>query len=137
MSAINDIYGAKPLESFFPSLAALPSVQTALRKEFGKHGSAIIAKMKAGESLSDVELGAHDIVDDLVHNNSDVANSLEGWSSADDDTFAINIMQFVTAFWIEAPEFDDIGYFGTLEEAKSAAEYNYEPFITEASEHKN
>jgi hypothetical protein len=36
MSAINDIFGAKPLESFFPSLAGLPSVQTALREEFGK-----------------------------------------------------------------------------------------------------
>jgi hypothetical protein len=46
-------------------------------------------------------------------------------------------MQFESLFWIEAPEFDDIGYFHTLEEAKDAAEFNYEPFITEASEHKD
>jgi hypothetical protein len=82
MSAINDIYGAKPLESFFPSLAAVPSVETALRKEFGKDASAIIAKLKAGESLSDKELGAHDISFDLIHNNSVASDSLEGWSSA-------------------------------------------------------
>jgi hypothetical protein len=68
MRAIN-IFGAKPLESFFPSLAALPSVQTALREEFGKDGSAIIAKMKAGESSSDEEVGALDIIHDLVRNN--------------------------------------------------------------------
>jgi hypothetical protein len=50
MSVINNFFGAKSVESFFPSLAALPSVQTALREEFGKDSSAIIAKMKAGES---------------------------------------------------------------------------------------
>jgi hypothetical protein len=131
------ILGAKPLESLFPSLAALSSVQTALRKEFGKHAPAILAKMKAGKSLSDQELGAHDTIHDLVSNNSIVADSLTGWSSADDDTFGINIMQFGSVFWIEAPEFDDIGYFDTLEDAKEAAKFNYEPFITEASEHKD
>ena len=51
----HSVLGAKPLETFFPSLAALPSVRTALRKEFGKDGSAIIAKMKAGEALTDEE----------------------------------------------------------------------------------
>jgi hypothetical protein len=137
MSATNDIFGAKPLESFFSSLAELPSVQTALREEFGKDGSAIIAKMKAGELLSDKELPAHDIIHDLVHSDSVVADSLAGWSSASDDTFPINVMQFRSVFWIEAPEFDDIGYFHALEEPKDAAEFNYEPFIAEASEHKD
>src|SRR6516225_23891 len=125
MSAIN-IFGAKPLESFFPSLAVLPSVQTALREEFGKDGSAIIAKMKAGESLSDEELGAHDTIHELVRDDSIVADSIAGWSSACDDTFPINVMQFGSVFWIEAPEFDDIGYFDTLEKAKDAAKFNYE-----------
>jgi hypothetical protein len=102
-----------------------------------KDGLAIIVKMKAGESLSDEELGAHDTIHDLVHNDSIVAYSLEGWSSACNDTFPINVMQFGSVFWIEAPEFDDIGYFDTLEEAKDAAEFNYEPLITEALEHKD
>jgi hypothetical protein len=134
---INDIYDAKPLESFFPSLAALPSVLTALREEFGKDASAVIAKMKAGESLSDEELGAHDIIHDLVHNNSIAADLFEGWSSARDETFPINVMEFGIVFWIEAPEFDDIGYFYTLEDARDAAEFNYEPLIIEALEHKD
>ena len=134
---ITDMYGAKPLESFLPSLAALPSVQAALTEEFGKDGLTIIAKMNTGETLSDEELGAHDIIHDLVHNNSVVPDSLAGWSSASDDTFSINVMQFGSVFWIEAPEFDDIGYFDTPEDAKAAAEANYEPFITEAAEHKD
>jgi hypothetical protein len=128
------MYGAKPLESFFPSLAAHPSVQTALREEFGKDGSTVIAKMKAGESLSDE---AHNVILDLVHNDAVEADSLAGWSSSCNDTFPINVMQFGSVFWIAAPEFDDIGYFDTLEEAQAAAEANYEPFITEASEHKD
>jgi hypothetical protein len=137
MSALNDIFGARPLESFFPSLAALASVQTALIKEFGKDGSTIITKMKAGESLSYEELRAHNTIHELVHNDSVVADSLAGWSSACNDIFSINVMQFGSVFWIEAPEFDDIGYFDTLEQAKGVAEFNYEPFITEASEHKD
>ena len=136
MSA-NDFPGAKPLESFFPSLAALPSVQTALREEFGEHGSAIIAKLKAGEPLSDEELGAHDTIQNLVDNNSVVADSYDGWDSSCDDTFSIDVMQFGSVFWIRAQENDDIGYFGTLDDAKVAAEVNYEPTITEALEHKD
>jgi hypothetical protein len=100
-------------------------VQTALREEFGEGSSAIIAKMKAGESLSDEELGAHDTIHELVHNDSVVADSLEGRSSADDDTFAINIMQFETVFWIQTID-EDIGYFDTSEAAKDPAEFNYE-----------
>jgi hypothetical protein len=134
---INDIYDAKPLEWFFPSLAPLPSVQTALRADFGKDASAIVAKMKAGGSLSDEELRAHDIIHDPVHNNSIAADSLEGWSSDRDDTFQIYVMEFGIVFWIEAPEFDDIGYFYTLEDARDAAEFNYEPLIIEALEHKD
>jgi hypothetical protein len=37
-------------------------------------------------------------------------------------------MQFETVFWVEAMEFDDIGYFDTLEAAKDAAEFDYESF---------
>jgi hypothetical protein len=97
-------------------------VQTALREEFGKDASAIIAKLKAGESLSDEELGAHDTIQDLVDNNGVEVESLDGWSSADNDTFTIAVMQFGSAFWIAASEFDDIAYFDTLEGAKAAAE---------------
>ena len=111
------IFGAKPLESF---CSPVPSVRTALRKEFGKGAAAIIAKIKAGQSLPAEELGAHDIISDLVQNNSVAAELLAGWSSASNDTFPINIMQFGSVFWIGAPEFDDIGYFGTLKEAKNA-----------------
>ncbi len=134
---INDIYDARPLESFFPSLAALASVQIALREKFGKVASVIVAKMKAGEPLSDEELGAHDIIHDLVHSNSIAADFFEGWSSARHDTFPISVMEFGIVFWIEAPEFDDIGYFYTLEDARDAAEFNYESLITEVLEHKD
>jgi hypothetical protein len=137
MSEINAMYFAKPLESFFPSLVALPSVESSLRKEFGKDASAIIAKLNAGEPLSNEELGAHDIINDLVRNDSVMVDSLAGWRSAYNDTFSIDVMQFGSVFWVEAQEFDDIGYFDTLEKAKDAAEFNYEPFITEASEHKD
>jgi hypothetical protein len=45
-------------------------------------------------------------------------------------------MNFGRIYWIQAPEFDDIGYFGSLEEAKDIAESEYEPFITACKEAK-
>ena len=129
--------GEKSLESFFPSLAALPSVRTTLRREFGKRAPGILAKMKAGVSLSDEEGGPEDTIHDLIHNNPVVVESLEGLSSAYDETFPINIVRFGKVFWIDAMEFDDVGYFDTLQKAKDAAEFNYEPFITAAKEEKS
>ena len=134
---MNEYYGGKPLESFLPSLAALPSVQTALTEKFGKDASAIIAKLKADAALSDEELGAYDIIYNLVGNDAIVADSLHGWSSAYDDIFPINIMQFGSVFWVAASEFDDIGYFDTLKHAKGVVESVYYELIAEVSKHEH
>jgi hypothetical protein len=45
--------------------------------------------------------------------------------------FCIDIHEFHGIFWISAPEFDDDGYFTSLEDAVSFAESRYDPFITE------
>jgi hypothetical protein len=132
----NGYLGDKPLEFFFPSLAESLPVQKALSEQFGERAPSIVAKLKAGQSLSDEELGAHDIIHDLIRNSSIGVHSIEALG-AYDDTFSVNVMQFGNVFWISAMEFDDIGYFDDLEQAKSAAEANYEPFITALSEHNS
>ena len=109
--------GTKSLEAFLPSLASLAFVREALELEF-KQAPNILAKLKAGQSLSTEELAAaHDCISDLVRNESDVVDSLTGKGSFDD--FSINIMQFESVFWIDAAEFDEIGYFATFEEAST------------------
>jgi hypothetical protein len=92
----------------------------------------ILSKLTSQEPLVEEELSAHDIVVDLIHNHSEVEHSLTGLGSAGE--FPINIMRFGTVYWIEAPEFDDIGYFDSVESARQCAEGNYEPFITAAEQ---
>ena len=121
-----------PLDTFFPSLASLASVQRALRKEFGETTGNIVAQLKAGQLLSDEDPAAQDIILDLVHNKAVCVESIDGLGSDGSGIFSINIMRFGSVFWIDALGFDDLGYFHGLEQARRAAKLNYEPFITAA-----
>jgi hypothetical protein len=125
----------KPLDSFTADLIRLERVQEQLRKDLGAESEEIIKKALAGAQLSVSDLDAcHDILVDLVMNESEPTKSFTGLGGYDE--FAINVMKFGGVYWIEAPEFDDIGYFSSEDEASSIAEDNYEPFISAASESK-
>jgi len=50
------------------------------------------------------------------------------------DTFQIEIWRLVSAYWIRANEFDDIGYFRTQEEAYDYANMEFSSFIDELNE---
>lgn len=60
--------------------------------------------------------------------SSNIVENLTG--KGDFDEFSINIHEFHGIFWISANEFDDDGYFTSIDEAISFAEERYEPFIT-------
>ncbi len=66
----SDLDTHKPLESFFPKLATLDTVEVALRKEFNERTPAIINKLNTGQPLVDHELSAHDIITDLDQENA-------------------------------------------------------------------
>jgi hypothetical protein len=46
-------------------------------------------------------------------------------------------MKFGPAYWVQAAEFDDVGYFDTIEKAQAFAEANFEPFIAALNESKS
>ena len=54
----------------------------------------------------------------------------------DAGSFPINILRFGPVYWIDAMEFDSIGYFETLENAINCASSEYEPFITALDENE-
>jgi hypothetical protein len=66
-----------------------------------------------------------------LRNEAEVTKSFTGLGGYDE--FGINIMKFGGVYWIEAQEFDDIGYFSSEDDASSIAEGEYEPFISAAS----
>jgi hypothetical protein len=74
-----------------------------------------------------------DILEDCIYsNNFEVgANIVETITGKGDfDEFNISIHEFHGVFWISAPEFDDDGYFTSVDDAIAFAEVRYEPFIT-------
>jgi hypothetical protein len=129
-----DLFGQRPLESFFPTLVAVPSVQDALREEFHERAVEILNKLGAGLPISGDELSAHDVISDLVRNESTVVDAIDGLGYSGE--FPIHIMQFGLVYWIDASEHDPIGYFETMQSARDCAEFNYEPFITAVAEEK-
>lgn len=125
---MNDWDKSKPLEFFFPRLVALNAIKVALRKEFGKRASAVITKLKNRQPLSDDDLGAHDIIADLVGNKSKVVASL-CWNPINefDEAGHANVMRYGTGrfhrvYWIEE-ERSPGGYFGSLKIAKEQADF--------------
>jgi len=75
------------LESFFPALALGPSVQAALHKEFGERAQEILDELEVGFSIPD---DAHNVITDLVRNESSEAETLYGLGH--EGEFSINIM---------------------------------------------
>jgi hypothetical protein len=136
MSSYEELFGAKPLDSFFPAFAKLALVRSALQKHFQKEAAGILKKLSAKLPLEGDELAAHDIIHDLVMNESEAADAIEALGSYE-DTFSIVIMKFGSVYWVQAAEFDDVGYFDTIEKAKAFAESNFEPFITALNESKS
>lgn len=68
------------------------------------------------------------ILSDEFDEDSHIVKTLIG--EGDFGEFDIDIHEFLGVFWISAPEFDDDGYFNSLDDAIVFAEYRYEPFIT-------
>ena len=68
----------------------------------------------------------------IYSNNFDVGSNIVETITGKGDfgEFGINIHEFHGVFWISAPEFDDDGYFTSLDDAMEFAEDRYEPFIT-------
>jgi hypothetical protein len=97
----------EPLESFLPVLASRVPVRVALQDHFGGRAAAVLSKLRSGTNLAEDELDAHDIILDLVQDESEVVESLTGQGA--EDEFDINIMGFGPVYWVQAAEFDDIG----------------------------
>jgi hypothetical protein len=124
--------GTKPLEAFYPALAQNKRIQRTLKKEFGPAAMGIIDKLTAGIPLEGDEVSAEDTIADLVMNGAKVVHSIGARGGYED--FDINILRFGPVFSIRAIEFDEIGYFDSKECAISAAESEYEGFISALDE---
>ena len=110
----------KPLEieHFLGTLAENPRVQEEL------------AESEASNFQEFFDSGE---LEDLVKNESSYMDTIQA-SGGPEHEFDIEIQSFGPVFWIQANEFDDIGYFATEREAHEYALEEYAPYIGEAEE---
>ena len=114
----------RPLDKFYSLLASSKKMVKLLEDEYGDASPEILAILKSDGELPDQHSSVHDWLYDLVHNEAkDVAEDSREGSAAGE--YPIYVMCFEGVFFITAPEFDDIGYFSTQEEAENAIARNW------------
>lgn len=69
----------------------------------------------------------YDAASEALHDCGLVVESYE--AEQDKGAYGINIIGVPGAYYVEAPEYDEMGAFDTLEEARNALEGNYGEFL--------
>lgn len=134
---VSALTSSSPFRRFYPRLAANSVFQGHMKEAYGRKATGILKKM-AKDTLS--ERDAEDIdldctIGDLAQEHGDCVDSLEGQAADEWDYFDISIVQYGPIFYIQANEFDDIGYFDSLEEAMGVAESEFSDAIQARKEY--
>jgi ABC-type glycerol-3-phosphate transport system substrate-binding protein len=119
----------QPLSTFKDQLLQSGDIQKLIAEEYGPEADAAIGRFRAGED--------GDLWDLIEDNKQEISGSpveVIDAAAPDDDIFGIEIWSTGPVFWIRANEFDDIGYFPSLPEARAYAEVEFESLIAELSE---
>jgi hypothetical protein len=117
------------LSDFQQDILASEEVHQLVWKEFGeKIAPKKWESFQKGEDLEDL----FTLLEDNKWSTGigEMVDAIDG-AAPDNDTFQIEIWRLVTAYWIRANEFDDIGYFRTQEEAYDYASIEFSSFIEE------
>ena len=119
----------KPLSAFIDQLLQSEDIQNLITHEYGPEAGAAIERFKSGD--------ADDLLNLIEEKKQEIAHSPEETIDAaapDCDFFEIELWSTGPVFWIRANEYDDIGYFPSLAEARAYAEMEYEGPISELTE---
>ena len=76
-------------------------------------------KLRAGEDLGEDKAYIDDEIHELILEESKEADSIPAWG--DQEVFHIRIMRFGDAYWVTEIEFDPVGLFVSLQDAKDTA----------------
>ncbi len=106
------------IEGYCPELLQDVRIKDALLEAFPQNHEDAMAKFLK-EEYKGIGGDVHDLITELIHNESTVVDSFEGQGCAGE--FPITIYQFGPLFWVNALEFDDVGYFDTADEAMAYA----------------
>jgi hypothetical protein len=113
------------IEKRLPELLNIPVVQAAVARELELSIESINSEFAQSSAWGSVKDEIYDIVVDLIFNESEVVSEHSG--AGDFGEFSIDVRQFGPLFYISTLEYDDIGFFDSLDEALSVMsdEYSY------------
>ena len=114
----------KPLTYFYPKLLASDVVQKALRAELCDKAEHVTDLLQRGDELPGELDYIHELLYNLVHDEAKSVDStsVEGSEAGE---YEIEVMEFAGVYFVEAPQFDTIGYFETEAEASEAIRRNW------------
>lgn len=119
-----------------PLLVRDPKVKVEVERELGAGIESQLEgwadSIERGEPLHHSMYKAYDLIRDLVQNSSDCVHTLYGYGS--EDQFPILILQFGPVFWVDAQEFDPVGYFLDFDEALTYAECEWAGYLESPEE---
>lgn len=114
-------------------------MQALLRDAYGDDAETPLDLKRISDSSRHDQSDAIELVRDVVLNKGECVEAIRAYilgtwdahapSSADE--FSIELRRFGPVFWVQAPveEHDALGYFGSLDEARAAANAEYQVFI--------
>ncbi len=126
----NDMY--EQLKRRIAELLDMPIVQKELANQLDLKLESINHELVRSETWSSIEDDVVCIVFDLMANDSTVVKEHTGIGGYGE--FPIDIYQFGPLFYIRALEFDDIGFFDSLDEAETVVYQEYACFFEESEE---
>ncbi|MCS5488909.1 hypothetical protein [Algoriphagus limi] len=125
-----------PLDSFFSDLIKDLAIQNELKAGLGDQiGNSIINQLLEGIPFEGIEGNWYDLISDFIHNEAKEVETILGEGSYGE--FPISVLNYGPVFWIEAQEFDSIGYFRSKDDAVSCAEWEYMEYLEGDNEEDN
>ena len=118
-----------PLNSLYPRLAKNQVIKDELKRTFGEDTPLILKKMIAGTTTKDEDDTIYDNLTELI-NNDGQENTF--YANGSDGCFPITVRGISCCWFIQANEFDDIGYFTSAKSARAYAKIEYQsygPFV--------
>lgn len=102
------------LHEFYTRLVQYPPYKVSLREEFGSKTESYIAGINNNCLGRDILDRLYDFTNECVDNHGNEVYCLYGEGPDKEITFPISIMNYGPLFWVNAPEFDKVGYFTTF-----------------------
>lgn len=116
--------GERPIEEFLAQIVRDPVIRGLLEDKFGKQTNKIIKVLVANaEDPPKSTWEAFDLIRDSLHND---ARTFSEWSAYGSfGEFPITVRGLGGVYFVQAPEFNDAGYFASVADAEAYVSSNW------------